>query len=108
MGGGGRVVSAMIFSIIADVSPPDSRTNYFYYMKVADYMTQLIAPSLASILMGFGIWIPFGVGIFAAIIAILTIFILPETTPSRLDPNLADTSLPSVIKVALVHDIADD
>lgn len=60
-------------------------------MEVADYTTQLIAPSLASLLMRLGIWIPFGVGIFATVVAILIVFILPETAPSRLDRDLIGT-----------------
>ena len=101
-------MSAMIFSVIADVSPPDSRTKYFYYMEVADYTTQLIAPSLASLLMKLGIWIPFGVGIFAAVVAILIVFILPETAPSRLDRDLIGTRQPSATEAAHVHDLLDD
>jgi hypothetical protein len=54
-------------------------------MEVANYTTQLIAPSRASLLMRFGIWITFGVGIFAAVVAIPTVFILQETATSRLD-----------------------
>ena len=77
-------------------------------MEVADYTTQLIAPSLASLLMKLGIWIPFGVGIFAAVVAILIVFILPETAPSRLDRDLIGTPQPSATEAAHVHDLLDD
>ena len=40
MGGGGRVVTAVILAIITDVSSPDSRTQYFWYLEVADFATQ--------------------------------------------------------------------
>ena len=79
-----------------------------YYMEVADYTTQLIAPSLASLLMKLGIWIPFGVGIFAAVVAILIVFMLPETAPSRLDRDLIGTRQPSATEAAHVHDLLDD
>jgi hypothetical protein len=82
MGGGGRVVTAVILAIITDVSSPDSRTKYFWYLEVADFATQLLAPGMASMLMTSNIWNAFTAGIVVAIIALMIVWVLPETAPS--------------------------
>lgn len=83
MGGGGRVVTAVILAIITDVSSPDSRTKYFYYLEVADFATQLLAPGMASMLMTSNIWNAFTAGMIVAIIALMIVWTLPETAPSE-------------------------
>lgn len=84
MGGGGRVVTAIIFAVISDVSSPDSRTKYFWYLEVADFAAQLLAPSMSSMLMVSNIWNAFTAGLVVAVIAFLIVWILPETAPSKL------------------------
>jgi len=84
MGGGGRVVTAVVLAIITDVSSPDSRTKYFWYLEVADFATQLLAPSMASMLMTSNIRNAFTAGMIVAIIALMIVWVIPETAPSGL------------------------
>lgn len=75
-------MTAVILAIITDVSSPDSRTKYFWYLEVADFVTQLLAPGMASMLMTSNIWNAFTAGIVVAIIALMIVWTLPETLPS--------------------------
>jgi MFS family permease len=82
-GGGGKVVSAIIYSVVADIATPEERIRLFYYLEIAEYSTQLLAPGLSAILMGFGLWVPFGTGVAVAAIALGSVLCLPETMPTE-------------------------
>ena len=108
MGGGGRVVTAVILAIITDVSSPDSRTQYFWYLEVADFATQLLAPGMSSLLMTSNIWNAFAAGIIVAVIALMIVWVLPETAPAGLDSRHREQGFGQVRASNSSHSPEDD
>lgn len=84
MGGGGRVTNAVLYSVMADISSQETQTTLFYYLEVADYLTQLAGLGIASyLMMSRRIRPPFIVGIIVATLASLIVLCLPDTRRRR-------------------------
>ncbi|KAF7898350.1 hypothetical protein EAF00_004796 [Botryotinia globosa] len=79
-GGGGPSVGGMaFFAIASDITPEAKRTNIFFLAAATDLVAQLIAPSLAALLMAKSPWIPILLGISFTTLGSLLILLIPET-----------------------------
>ncbi|KJZ74421.1 hypothetical protein HIM_06231 [Hirsutella minnesotensis 3608] len=58
VGGGASVMIAMIYSMIADVEPPEMRANAFYLTVVGTLVGNLVAVPISAHLMQRSPWIP--------------------------------------------------
>lgn len=98
IGGGPSVGGMAFFAIASDITPeakrylyirlPDRifsaytnklRTNVFFLAAATDLVAQLIAPSLAALLMAKSPWIPILLGISFTTLGSLLILLIPET-----------------------------
>ncbi|KAJ8066985.1 hypothetical protein OCU04_004364 [Sclerotinia nivalis] len=79
IGGGSSVGSMAFFAIISDITPEAKRTDVFFLAAATDLVAQLIAPSMAAILMAKSPWLPLTLGIFSFILGSLLIIFIPET-----------------------------
>ncbi|KAF3928212.1 hypothetical protein AA313_de0206780 [Arthrobotrys entomopaga] len=95
MGGGGRVVNAMLYSLLTDISEPENRATLFYYLEISDYITQFIGPPLAAWTMSFSIWTAFGVGIGISFLSFVFALFLENKVPgSNCNSEISDASAP--------------
>ncbi|TGO27295.1 hypothetical protein BPAE_0044g00300 [Botrytis paeoniae] len=79
IGGGPSVGSMAFFAIASDITPEAKRTNIFFLAAATDLVAQLIAPSLAALLMAKSPWIPILLGISFLTLGSLLILFVPET-----------------------------
>ncbi|KAF7954343.1 hypothetical protein EAE96_005468 [Botrytis aclada] len=79
IGGGQSVGSMAYFAIASDITPEAKRTNIFFLAAATDLVAQLVAPSLAAVLMAKSPWIPVLLGISFLIFGGLLILFVPET-----------------------------
>lgn len=102
--GGGEAVAAMTFYAIAcDITPEANRTNVFFLGVSAGLVAELIAPSIAALLMKTSNWIPLLLGTFTLVFGTLLILLIPETLhmrprprdPSHLTPSPSNMDLNS-------------
>ncbi|TGO64292.1 hypothetical protein BOTNAR_0090g00220 [Botryotinia narcissicola] len=67
------------FAIASDITPEAKRTNIFFLAAATDLVAQLIAPSLAALLMAKSPWIPILLGISFKTLGSLLILLIPQT-----------------------------
>ncbi|KAF7933703.1 uncharacterized protein EAE98_003412 [Botrytis deweyae] len=79
IGGGPSVGSMAFFAIVSDITSEAKRTNIFFLAAATDLVAQLIAPSLAALLMAKSPWIPILLGISFLTLGSLLILFIPET-----------------------------
>ncbi|RFU28514.1 hypothetical protein B7463_g7814, partial [Scytalidium lignicola] len=113
IGGGEATMSTVFFSIGSDISTEANRANVFLFGASGALLAQLIAPSIASILMMRSPWIPILLG-FGLVISGCIIFMLvvPETLhlhiskTSTLEPDLEpEIELTNGVKASLLTDL---
>ena len=81
------------------------RSQTLYYVYSAYLITELIAPSIASVTMEIHLWMPFAIGIGSLLMCYLVLFCMPQsrltsrrstlqakTDPDRLDRQVDDNS----------------
>lgn len=79
IGGGPSVGGMAFFAIASDTTTEAKRTHIFFLAAAADLVAQLIAPSLAAVLMAKSPWIPILLGISFVTLGSLLILFVPET-----------------------------
>jgi len=78
--GGGEVVGGMMFYAIgSDVTPQAKRANVFLMGGGCTLLAEILAPSIASILMAKSPWIPLIIGISTLIFGPALFIFIPET-----------------------------
>ncbi|PQE32712.1 major facilitator superfamily transporter protein [Rutstroemia sp. NJR-2017a WRK4] len=98
IGGGSSVGSMAFFAITIDFTAEDKRTDIFFLAAATNLITELIAPSMAAILMAKSPWIPLILGTCVLTIGSLLILFIPETlnvppqTTTASQPNSSPSS----------------
>ncbi|KAI9826783.1 MAG: hypothetical protein M1819_007254 [Sarea resinae] len=101
IGGGPIVASALVFTIISDITSDEQRATIFFQIQASVLISDIVAPPLSSVLMSRNIWAPLLLGAFIQALSILVPACMPETLhitaretghPSRQEPafQLAD------------------
>lgn len=81
LGGGTRVNTAILYAVIADVAEPTTRIDFFYYLELADYATELLAPPAAFLALGHDLIFAFAIGVGLCLLTLGSVSLLPETRP---------------------------
>jgi hypothetical protein len=103
IGGGGSMISAMLWCMIADAVPVEDRTAVYYRIAGASMIVNLVSNPLAAALLRIDPWIPvlFGCGLVGLGVLVVLV-VLPETLDIR---RAADRQIERQIERA-VHDTA--
>ncbi|KAI1121237.1 major facilitator superfamily domain-containing protein [Nemania abortiva] len=83
IGGGSRVLSAIMATIIADVAPENMRTTIFYLVGAGLLVTDIVAAAVVSWLLSLDLWLPFKFSAPIICLSFPLIFAMPETLASR-------------------------
>lgn len=70
---------AMIFTILADVTPQAERASAYFFTMAIFLISEMISNPLGGTLLLLGNWAPLLVGISVAILSVLVLLPLPET-----------------------------
>ncbi|KAK7398603.1 hypothetical protein QQX98_012012 [Neonectria punicea] len=89
VGGGSRVLSAIMATVIADVAPENMRTTIFYLVGAGLLATDIIAAPVGSWLLSKDLWLPFKFSAPIICLSFPLLLAMPETLVSR---KKADTS----------------
>ncbi|OJD17208.1 hypothetical protein AJ78_02701 [Emergomyces pasteurianus Ep9510] len=79
LGGGYAVASAMVWTMMADVTAESQRAALFFKFGVAIMMADFISSLFTSWFMKYNPWIPMAIGWGLTVIGILPAVLLPET-----------------------------
>ncbi|KAI0398868.1 major facilitator superfamily domain-containing protein [Xylaria palmicola] len=79
VGGGSRVLSAIISTIIADVAPEKMRTTIFYAVGAGLLITDVVAAAVGSWLLSKDLWLPFKFSAPIICLSFPLILAMPET-----------------------------
>ncbi|KAI0109611.1 major facilitator superfamily domain-containing protein [Nemania sp. FL0031] len=82
VGGGSRVLSAIMATIIADVAPENMRTTIFYVVGAGLLVTDIVAAAVGSWLLSQDLWLPFKFSSPIICLSFPLILAMPETLMS--------------------------
>ncbi|ORX98666.1 major facilitator superfamily domain-containing protein [Clohesyomyces aquaticus] len=101
IGGGPRLLLAILFTTCADVITWDKRSVVLFYLHAMTHLSRMLAQPLAAILMDEHLWIPFALALGLLLSELFWIWNLPETLPAELsenqDVNCTDTQSSTTI-----------
>lgn len=83
IGGGGQMVVAMIWTIIADVVPVAERTGVFYNIFAMNLLLSVIVNPIAAWLLSIDPWLAMWIGYAALVVGVLSSALIPETLKFR-------------------------
>ncbi|KAK0649748.1 major facilitator superfamily domain-containing protein [Cercophora newfieldiana] len=81
IGGGSRVLSAAVYSVIVDVTPEEMRTTAFYVLGAGAIICDVIMAPIGSWLLAKDLWLPFRFSSIILLFAVLMTLMIPETLP---------------------------
>ncbi|KAK7538922.1 hypothetical protein IWX46DRAFT_235141 [Phyllosticta citricarpa] len=79
MGGGHRVIGAIMNTIIVDVAPETARTTSFYVLGAAIRVTDMLAAVAGSALLERDMWLPYEIATPVLLLALPICLAMPET-----------------------------
>lgn len=79
IGGGSRVLSAAVYSVVVDVAPENVRTTVFYVLGASAIICDVIMAPIGSWLLAKDLWLPFRFSSAILISAVLMTLLMPET-----------------------------
>ncbi|KAI9163984.1 MFS transporter [Paramyrothecium foliicola] len=83
VGGGGQMAGAMLWTIVADVTPAAERTRAFYLLSACIIALSVIIKPLSAFIMNLDPWIDMLIGLIALVIGTLVTLLIPETLALR-------------------------
>ncbi|KAI1119891.1 major facilitator superfamily domain-containing protein [Nemania abortiva] len=83
LGGGYGVITAVLNSIIVDVTTREKRGAIFYIVGGAIHVTDIIAPLIGSWLLSRDLWLPYKVASPVMLSSLIIVMLLPETLQAR-------------------------
>ncbi|CAH0022778.1 unnamed protein product [Clonostachys rhizophaga] len=83
VGGGSRVLSAIMATVIVDVAPENMRTTIFYAFGAGLLVTDTVAAPFGSWLLSKGLWLPFKLSAPIICLSFPLILTMPETLMAR-------------------------
>ncbi|GAW21484.1 hypothetical protein ANO14919_110030 [Xylariales sp. No.14919] len=94
VGGGSRVLSAIMSTIIADVAPDNMRTTIYYVIGAGLLVTDVTAAAVGSWLLSKDLWLPFEFSAPIICLSFPLILAMPETLVVRLKLSAIDDQTP--------------
>ncbi|KAI0417171.1 major facilitator superfamily domain-containing protein [Xylaria grammica] len=94
VGGGSRVLSAIMSTIIADVAPENMRTTIYYVIGAGLLVTDVTAAAVGSWLLSKDLWLPFEFSAPIICLSFPLILAMPETLVVRLKLSAIDDQTP--------------
>ena len=91
VGGGPTMVTAMIWTMLADVTPVAERASVFYLLMALALILSATLTPLAGWLMTYTPWLPLWIGFAVCWVGTATSFLLPETGAALLHPQKTST-----------------
>ncbi|RDA95411.1 hypothetical protein CP533_3437 [Ophiocordyceps camponoti-saundersi (nom. inval.)] len=91
IGGGSQMGGAMIWTIVADVTPIADRTTVFYRLHSLSLILAVVVNPIAALLLSIDPWIGMWLGFVTLLVGVLVIYMIPETLSLR---HRDDTSPP--------------
>ncbi|RCI12671.1 hypothetical protein L249_0870 [Ophiocordyceps polyrhachis-furcata BCC 54312] len=79
VGGGSQMGGAMIWTIVADVTPVTDRTTVFYRLHSLSLILAVVINPLAALLLSISPWIGMWLGLVTLLVGVLVIYMIPET-----------------------------
>ncbi|KAK7526014.1 uncharacterized protein IWZ02DRAFT_488958 [Phyllosticta citriasiana] len=79
MGGGHRVIGAIMNTIIVDVAPETARTTSLYVLGAAIRVTDMLAAVAGSVLLERDMWLPYEIATPVLLLALPICLAMPET-----------------------------
>ncbi|RDA88435.1 hypothetical protein CP532_5559 [Ophiocordyceps camponoti-leonardi (nom. inval.)] len=83
IGGGSQMGGAMIWTIVADVTPIADRTTVFYWLHSLSLILAVVINPLAALLLSINPWIGMWLGFVTLLVGVLVIYMIPETLSLR-------------------------
>lgn len=90
IGGGARVTSAVLFSIIVDVAPESTRSTIFYVVGAGILATDIVMAPVGSLLLVKDLWLPYKFSIPILLSSLPIALAMPETL-HKLEPAEDDS-----------------
>ncbi|WYZ35754.1 hypothetical protein EsH8_X_000401 [Colletotrichum jinshuiense] len=91
IGGGPPVFSAIIFSMLTNLSSDIYRSTVFFCLGIVTMISQLLMSSVAAWLMQFELWLPIWIGSSASCCCLFIPLFLPETQQELESQSPVDT-----------------
>lgn len=79
IGGGTSVITAMVWTLLTDVIPPEQRSTIFYQLHAMMFVMSIISRPISAYLMGVDPWFPMWIGIAALALGTASSLFIPET-----------------------------
>lgn len=79
IGGGVPVITAMVWTILTDVVPPEDRTLLFYQLHAMMLVLSAAVRPVAAWLMDIDPWLPMWMGLISLILSMFSTLLIPET-----------------------------
>ncbi|KAM0720139.1 hypothetical protein Q7P37_004275 [Cladosporium fusiforme] len=98
MAGSGPVVSALLFVIVADVTPEEDRSRIFLRIGGVNLLSTVTMPLLSAWLMLYTPWIPSMIGTILQSCATVVIVAMPETLNYRQSASPIPTTPPTEVE----------
>ncbi|KAK3196983.1 hypothetical protein GRF29_1536g187778 [Pseudopithomyces chartarum] len=87
IGGGVRVLSAMVNALVVDVCPPEMRTTVFYLIGAVVLLTDVVAAPIGSWLLSKDLWLPYWFSTPIILMGYPIILLMPETASAIKNPH---------------------
>ncbi|GAM89567.1 hypothetical protein ANO11243_076060 [Dothideomycetidae sp. 11243] len=79
IGGGSRVLTAVMYTIITDITPERNRTTIFYLIGAGLLITEIVAAPIGTWLLSKGLWLSFKFSAPILLMSFPVILFIPET-----------------------------
>ncbi|KAH7166369.1 major facilitator superfamily domain-containing protein [Dactylonectria macrodidyma] len=79
IGGGGSVVTAMVWTILSDSIPAARRTSLFYQLHAMMLILSAAFRPVAAWLLSIDPWLPMWIGLAALVVSMFSTLLIPET-----------------------------
>ncbi|GAB0138226.1 hypothetical protein EsDP_00006465 [Epichloe bromicola] len=79
IGGGTSVITAMVWTLLTDVIPPEQRSTIFYQLHAMMFVMSIISRPISAYLMSVDPWFPMWIGIAALALGTASSLAIPET-----------------------------
>ncbi|MCJ1310721.1 hypothetical protein MMC25_004387 [Agyrium rufum] len=77
IGGGPQTISAMVWTMVAEVVPASQRASVFFMFTAILELPQIVSPAIGSALLTYSIWLPYLFGISTTLLSIPFVLALP-------------------------------
>ncbi|OAA36648.1 MFS transporter [Metarhizium rileyi] len=100
VGGGGQMVAAMVWTLVADAIPVAKRTRVFYFLYAMILALNVVVSPIAALLIKINPWIALWLGLGTLAAGLVASLLVPETLTLRQEADRKRVQSPSYNGVA--------